>query len=220
MVLSPSESSPYPETVKLPEPAPLLNRCRALAALDLILSPEWQDRYYSFDSHWAPGEVMASMRNGCGDEWWMVFSDAGWTALKGLDHESPAAAASGLSTALQSSCPPSIQEFAREPAFRWDETGFCYFHLNAGSGWQRANDLTSFAGLDTGEEELLQHLAGTADDYISYAADYFEVDLNQEDVQHVFDLKPITPELVARLNPDTDWNEIAGELHDTIGYPR
>jgi hypothetical protein len=208
--------------MKLPEPAILLTRCRALAALDLILSPEWEYRYYSFNSKWSPGEMMASMRNGCGDEWWMVFSDAGWTALKGVAHEFPAAEEGGedLSLSLQSACPASIQSFAQEAAFRWDDTGFCQFHLDDGKGWQRANDLTSFPHLETGEEELLRHLAGDASDYLRFAADYYELELPLDAVQHVFDLKPITPDLVARLNPETDWDEIAEELYEEIGYPR
>ena len=208
--------------MKLPEPPILLKRCRALAALDLILSPEWDYRYYSFKSKWTPGEMMASMRNGCGDEWWMVFSDHGWTAFKGLDHESPAASEGGedLSNALQSACPANIQSFAQEPAFRWDETGFCSFHLNDAKGWQRANDLTPFADLETGEEELLRLLAGDASDYVRFAEEYYELELPLDAVQHVFDLGAITPDLVSRLNPVTTWDEISEELHEEIGYPR
>ncbi len=34
---------------------------QSLAMLDAILSPEWDYRYYSFNSAWGPGEEMASM---------------------------------------------------------------------------------------------------------------------------------------------------------------
>jgi hypothetical protein len=205
-----------------PPTAELLKRCRALATLDLILSPEWEYRYYSFNSRWAPGEAMASMRDGCGDEWWLVFSDKGWAALKGLAHEAPAAAEGGeaLSRALQAACPESIRQFAEEPAFRWDDTGFCHFRVSEQDEWKRANDLTPFAHLETGEEELLKHLSGTAEDYAKNAAGYFERELPLEIVQHVFDHKPITPEVVARLNPDLELSEIEEELHVEIGYPR
>ena len=88
----------------LPPADQLLQRCRALAVLDLILSPDWQYRYYSLNSNWSDCEQMASMRNGCGDEWWIVFHRDGWAALKGLDHESAAWSKHGekLSSALQS----------------------------------------------------------------------------------------------------------------------
>src|SRR5678816_1485060 len=88
--------------LSLPAIPDLLRRTKALAALDLILSPEWEYRYYSFNAAWSPSELMASMRDGCGDEWWLVFHAHGWAALKGLAHESEAWSKDGdkLSTAL------------------------------------------------------------------------------------------------------------------------
>src|SRR5262245_13262279 len=73
---------------ELPNIPELRRLTRALATLDAILSPEWQYRYYSFDSAWGKGELMASMRNGSGDHWFAIFCDAG-VALHGLAHEAP-----------------------------------------------------------------------------------------------------------------------------------
>jgi hypothetical protein len=57
---------------------------QSLALLDAILSPDWEYRYFSFDSRWGPSERMGSMRNGQGDHWFALFSSAGcW--LKGFD---------------------------------------------------------------------------------------------------------------------------------------
>ena len=125
--------------LQLPAPAELTKRAKALAVLDLILSPEWDGRFYSFNARWSEGEMMASMRNGCGDEWWIVFSEAGWAAMKGLAHESSAWSEGGeaLSLALRSVCPAELREFANEPAFRWDSTGFCYFWTPATAAWTR-----------------------------------------------------------------------------------
>src|SRR6476659_3859665 len=50
---------------------------RSLAVLDAILSPAWEDRYYSFNAHWGPGELMASMRNGQGDQWFASINASG-----------------------------------------------------------------------------------------------------------------------------------------------
>lgn len=41
--------------------------------LDAILSPACERRSYSFNAGWADGEEMASMRNGSGDEYSIVF---------------------------------------------------------------------------------------------------------------------------------------------------
>ena len=208
--------------MNLPNPPELLKRARALAALDLILSPEWEDRYYSFNAKWSADQMMASMRNGSGDDWMLLFDKSGWAALKGLAHESPAWEEGNLelSEALQSACPEEMRRFAREPAFSWDETGFFYFRESGAEAWTRANDLTPFRHLDADEETLLGHLTGSAEDYRGYAADYFEIEVPLEIVLHAFENKPFTPELVTRLNPEVSYDEIEKELHETIGYPR
>ena len=55
--------------------------------LDAILSPEWEYRYYSFNASWGPAQELASMRNGTGDDYAIVFSPAGaW--IRVFDHES------------------------------------------------------------------------------------------------------------------------------------
>ena len=61
---------------------------QALPMLDAILSPEWDTRYYSFNARWGDEAMMASMRNGQGDQWFAVFSPAG-AALHGLALEAP-----------------------------------------------------------------------------------------------------------------------------------
>lgn len=90
----------------LPPPTDLERICKGLAALDAMLCEEWQDRYYSFDHAWAPklGQRMASMRNGHGDDWFMVF-EAGGVFMKAFWHEYPHADVAtiyeGLPTSLK-----------------------------------------------------------------------------------------------------------------------
>jgi hypothetical protein len=59
---------PKKKPLRLPPPEQLRRLCQSLAMLDAIFSPEWQYRLYSFNSRWAKGEMMASMRDGQGDE--------------------------------------------------------------------------------------------------------------------------------------------------------
>ncbi|MCW1915723.1 hypothetical protein OJ996_19205 [Luteolibacter sp. GHJ8] len=219
---TPAGLSPTPKpSVALPPPPELLKTCRAIAALDLILSPEWEDRFYSFDSKWAPDAQMASMRDGSGDSWHIVFSDKGWTALRGFVHESLAAGERGsLSAAIRAACPPELKSFTEEAAFDWENTTICYFHTGGDSPWQRANDLTPLAGVDTYEDGLLWDLTQGPEGYMRHAEDYFEQKIPLEIVQHVFDLKPITPEMVKQLNPETDYSRIEDELPGKIGYQR
>lgn len=209
--------------VALPSIPKLIQRTKALAALDLILSPEWDSRYYSFNSQWALGEQMASMRNGSGDEWWIVFHSGSWAALKGLGHESRAWSKERekLSKALCSALPVELDDFAREPAFQWEATSFAYFCLSDAADWKRANDLTEFAAIsNTGEDELLELLVGGPADYVSFVEGYFEKSVKVELVASIFALQPITEEVVKALNPDASLEEISPELFDEIDYPR
>jgi hypothetical protein len=61
-------------------------QARALM-LEAIMSPDWEYRYYSFDSKWGLDEMMASMRNGQGDDFFILFNNNG-AIIKGFDHES------------------------------------------------------------------------------------------------------------------------------------
>jgi hypothetical protein len=179
-------------------------------------------RYYSFNAAWSAHEQMASMRDGCGDEWWMVFHTDGWAALKGLGHES-AAYSNGwekLSQAIQQSFPIELSEFAYEPAFRWDATSFAYFILPGESAWTPAFEKTEYAGLDSGDGDLLQHVVGTADDYVDFAARYYECYIPLKTVKHIFDLKPITQEIVTSLNEQVSLADIQEELFQEISYPK
>lgn len=207
--------------LSLPPVTPLIKRCRALATLDLILSPEWQHRYYSFNSKWSEAEFMASMRDGCGNEWWIVFHETGWAALKGLNHESSAWNKHGekLSSALQQSVPTRLTGFSTEPAFRWNETSFAYFQETATGDWVHVNDLTPYSADDWGEAPLFEHLSGEASDYVMFAKDYYEAAVDEQLVAQIFELHPITPALVASLNPSTTLEEISEELYGEIGYP-
>jgi hypothetical protein len=72
----------------LPDIDALRRLSQSLAMLDAIISPQWEFRYYSFNSTWGSGEMMASMRNGSGDDYFLLFNAAG-AILKGFAHESP-----------------------------------------------------------------------------------------------------------------------------------
>jgi len=153
----------------------------------------------------------------------LSFHKSGWAALKGLGHESPSwsKGRDSLSTALNSAIPPTLAGFAQEPAFRWKETSFAYFCLSDAAGWKRANDLTDYATItNIGENELLRHLVGGADEYAAFAADYYEKTVRVEIVASVFALHPITNRIVESLNSEIAFEDISSELFDEIAYPR
>jgi hypothetical protein len=209
-----------PKHPALPKFAELLRRSKALACLDAILCDEFDGRYYSFNSKWAPKQEMASMRNGSGDEWFMLFDSRGWLGLKGFDHESKAWSKGGanFAKALRAGVPKALKSFANEPAFSWDATTFVYFAEATEIAPTNIKSGTAVDSQESGAAELLKHLVGTPADYVSHVAEYFEMEIPISAVKHVFDLKPLSAEVVSKINPAMSLRALANDLKE-IGYP-
>src|SRR5215475_14027541 len=108
---------------------------RALAMLDAVMSPEWEYRYYSFNSHWADGEMMASMRNGSGDRWFALLCSAG-VALHGLAHEAPIFRPGTPWPGIFESLPAEFHDnLLREPAFTTEDSTFCIWRRSTDAQW-------------------------------------------------------------------------------------
>ena len=200
----------------LPNIEELKRITQALATLDLIICPDWEDRYYSFDSQWSATEQMASMRNGCGDDWFILFDESGHVGIKGLDHESPAARDAELVGQIRSALPPEFADFANEPAFHWEATSFCYWRMAGHDQWSEAPEQRS---AETGAEELLGILNRPSVGYHRFASEYYEQELEASVLEHVLQLRPITSEIVTSLNPAIRLEDIRQDLAQ-VGYPR
>ncbi len=197
----------------LPDIATLRQRLQILAVLDAILSPEWQDRYYSFNTHWSDNEQMGSMRNGCGDEFFALFTPEG-CFLKGFAQEYVAAFYyPGMLNAVH-------QVFAHavnEPAFSIGHTTFCLWRRVGDRQWSNAVTSRS-SDIEDGSAFLLAHLDGKPETYQAFVQDYYEVAVPLEAVQHVYEQLPLTEAVVRSLNSDLSLTALSSELLE-IGYP-
>ena len=200
----------------LPDIPTLSRLTQSLATLDAILSPDWEMRYYSFNSRWAETETMASMRNGSGDEWFLLFCQPG-AILKGFAHESPMAAGPTWAGVL-SSVPAAFGGFLAEPAFSIADTTFCVWRTPGDSQWCKgAVNYPPTADPD-GSADLLSILDGDPRTYQQWAQEYYEVKVSLTAVRHVYQHHPLTHTLVARLNPELTLKDLAEDLTE-IGYP-
>lgn len=194
------------------------SRAKAIAMLDAIISPEWDYRYYSFNKNWGEGEEMASMRNGSGDEWFILFGDFG-AAIKGLDHESEIAKGRLLAEEVQRQVPRTFSSFLTEPAFSMNHVSFCYWRSPEDAAWHKvlhANiDLLECAD---GSSEFLELLVQDASSYHEYACAYCEVSIPIEAVEKIYSLAPLTPKLVESINAEVSM-AMAVEFALEIGYP-
>lgn len=200
----------------LPDIDELQRLTQSLALLDAVLSPDWEMRYYSFNSRWAQDEMMASMRNGSGDDWFLLFSPVG-TILKGYAHESPMAAGAPWSGVL-SGVPPAFQSFLTEPAFSVQDATFCFWCLRGESEWQRGSISFPPDADPDGSEELLALLDGKPETYQAWAEESYECAVSLDSVRHIYRHRALTADTVRVLNPDVTLSDLADDIAE-IGYP-
>jgi len=213
----------------LPGISAVRDRSRSMAMLDAILSPEWQYRYFSFDSRWAPGQEMASMRDGSGNDYSIVFTPAGAWA-RGFDHESPVSplrvAPPALWPGLIDSVPAVFGTQVAEPAFA-DSDGrilratVCFWREAADAEWHCGQVDVRVPGREDADSAdwLFEVLVeGNAEAYRDFAEEYFETDVDLAAVRHVYDLAPLTREVVAALNSGLELVDLAEDVAE-IGYP-
>ena len=187
---------------------------QSLAMLDAVIQRNWEGRYYSFNGHWTMDEQMASMRNGEGDEWFCVFSRHG-AFLKGLYHESEMARDW---PGILDSVPEVFKSALTEPAFSMEYTSFCIWRTYADDQWHTGH--ISFPPGDDpdGSAWMLATLDGNPVSYQRWAEDDYKRPVSLSAVEHVYAHKPLTKEIVHRLNPDTSLSELADDIAQ-IGYP-
>lgn len=204
---------------QLPSINAVRQKAQALAMLDAILSPEWEDRYFSYNAAWGEHEEMASMRDGCGNEWFMLFSPVG-VAIKGFAHESAPAHDQLFSTELKQSVPSDFSVFLNEPAFSMDRATFCYWRRSTDDIWSKVyHPSPEFLHCDDGSDDLLALLLGHPDDYQCWAMNYYQLDeLPIDGVRDVFERVPLTQHLVNGLNTETSFSDVLDEAK-SIGYP-
>ena len=191
------------------------------------MSPDWESRYFSFDSAWDVNEQMASMRNGSGDDWSVTFTAAG-AYLRGFDHESPlspwARTPPSPWPGLLEPLPAELAGLAHDEAWQLDgvtTVTVSLWRLAGESQWNVARPHGSAADLDDGSDWLFERVDGQASTYAAFAEEYYELDqpLDREAIEHIYAGRPITAELARRLNPQVEWDELQAELLQQIGYP-
>ncbi|MEV4139459.1 hypothetical protein AB0J72_45770 [Dactylosporangium sp. NPDC049742] len=223
----------------LPHPDVLRDRCRAVATLEAILSPEQEWRHHSFNAAWSDHEEMASGHNGSGDDWSIVFGPDG-VFIRGFDHESPMSPAGNggeLWPGLLDGLPDVFRKQVREPAFllgdtrpRWRparrrarlRATFVLWRTDDDTAWQTGEGITfpAVPHLTPDGTDQLQILCaeGTAA-FIAFATDYYELDrLDPAAVEHVYALRPLTTAVIAALNPELTVDDLAHDVAE-IGYP-
>ena len=205
----------------LPDIEPLRRICQAIATLDAVLSPEWEFRYYTYQHKWGTDQQLASMRDGSGDEWYLIFSPAG-AALKGFVHDATMAAPVVKSgrpwPGVVDTLPAVFQHLFRDPAFSIASATFCVWRGRDEEEWQRGRVHFPGGADPDGSEHLMGVLEGNPVHYARWAEQYYEIEIPFIEVRRIFLHRPMTEEIARALNPQTNWGSLIEDL-DKIGYP-
>lgn len=206
----------------LPDINGLKRLSQSLAMLDAIMSPEWEYRYYSFDSKWSEDSTMGSMRDGSGNEYFILF-DAVGAAIKGFDHESPMSPYANnpnkIWPGVLENVPSDFASFLQEPAFSMQHTTLCLWRKHEDPMWQ-IGDIKYPDGDETsdGSEWLLGLLDNNPEAYRYYAEQYYQENIPLEAIKRVYAHKPLSEEVVHALNAKISLAVLTEDAEE-IGYP-
>jgi hypothetical protein len=194
--------------------------CQSVAMLDAVVMEDWEYRYYSFDAHWGDNEMMASMRDGSGDSYFILFNSTG-AIIKGFAHESTMAGyavdSGQVWPGVLDQVPPEFEQVLNDPAFVTEETTFCIWRKYDDPEWQTGKIEFPDEEDPDGSADLLFMLDGNSETYQQWASEYYERTIPLDTVTEVYQHKPLTQQRVSRLNAERLLDDLKSDL-DEIGY--
>jgi len=206
---------------ELPGREELRARARGLAVLDAVICPEWERRYYSYDSKWGEEEELASMRTGSGDESSIVFGPAG-VYIRFFSSDSPFNPYShGPAEKVLQQIPEVFGEYVSEPAFYGE--GFplvtaAAWRIIDQASWAFAPDGDLVEARDVGDIIALLLATNGPEEYIRYAEEIHEATLDPVVVAAVYNGESMSEEMVRSLNSGASMESLAEDIEE-IGYP-
>ncbi|PJZ76325.1 hypothetical protein [Leptospira neocaledonica] len=206
---------------KLSDIKTIKNLSKALAALDAILCPEWELRYYSYDSKWSDMEELGSMRDGSGSEYKILFSQYG-AAINGFDRDSKMSPWMKKKPAywpgLFEGMPSEFQEFIETEPIPSIGTTFFIWRLNKDQTW-KTGDIVFPKGGDDGSQELLYILDGNPLTYQKWAEEYYEIEVSLDLVKKIYNMSKIDNSFLKKLKIKVDnLGQLKSDLIE-INYP-
>lgn len=194
---------------------------KSIAVLDCIIEPDWEFRYYSFNSKWDSAEEMASMRDGSGDSYLILFTSAG-AFIKGFAHESPIGRSAVLTgktwLGIYDDVPDEFKQALLEPAFLIDEVSFCVWRRVTDISWSMGNIQFPRENDPDGSKHLLSIFDGEPETYKEWADGYYEKGLDLRSIRKIYQHSPLTNNLIKKLNNKIGLTDILDDIEE-IGYP-
>ncbi|MDI7237164.1 hypothetical protein QMM95_13910 [Leptospira santarosai] len=189
----------------LPSIEEIRKKAQALALLDAILIPDWEFRYFSFNNNWDGNktEALASMRDGSGEEYFILFSRNGVIGKVLTKNKVQ------NSVQLLEAVPESFSSFKNEPAFSLSNITFLFWRKIEDKNWNSIpNNLNAYP--------LLKFLTESSSFYHSWVEDYCEKKIDFNSIDKVFNSHKITPELLLVLNHNLSIEDLHDDLNEIL----
>lgn len=193
----------------LPDRHKLQEIWKSISVIEAILSEDWLNRYYTYNSKWAESEEFGAMRNGQGDELLVLFRPDG-CVINGLAHEYYSKDKSSLTKGL----PKIYEDFIFGEPVNSIGTTFCVW-TNEENTWQ----IGQLENHNDGSEELLKMFDGSSQTYIDWATDYYEIEVSPNAVSKIYQGTILTNEIIYSLDKGfKHWRQLKDDLNE-INYP-
>lgn len=192
----------------LPNPSELKKICKSISALEAIICPEWEYRYYSYQKDWSETEEFCEMRNGQGDQMLIVFSKDG-TCINGFAHESElngwknipieekktfieklfgskketkTELTQEIATGILNELPRVFNEFIFGEPVKSIGTTFCVWQTKTDENWKTGKVELPKDEYKDGSSDLLQLLDGKPLTYKNWAEEYYEENFEENEL--------------------------------------
>lgn len=166
--------------------------------------------------------MMASMRDGSGDDYFVLFNEHG-AIIKGFAHESPMSPFVNepikVWQGVLDDVPNEFQSFLSESAFSVEATTFCVWRRYSDLSWQVGKINYPKEKDPDGSEGLLSILDGKSSTYKGFADYYYERTFALSPIEQIYQHKPLTEEIIEALNPNVSCEADLKNDIDEIGYP-
>lgn len=194
----------------LPNKNKLQSICKAISVLDAIICPEWEYRYYSYNSKWGEGEEFFEMNNGSGDLMHILFVN-NKCIINGFGHEYQ----NNDKSEITKNLPEIYKEFIfGEPVASYGTT-FCIW-INDNVNWQVGN----IKDYNDNSEEMFEIFDGNPQTYVDWASEYFEDSYKEtgiplEIVTKIYEGVILTKEMVLSIVEEIeDWELLETNLKE------
>lgn len=197
----------------LPDKNTLKKICKAISVLDAIISQDWEYRYYSYNSKWDKTEECLQMRNGAGDEMYILHHEGG-CVINGFAHEYSQQDKAKLTQNL----PVIFSDFIFSEPVKSIGTTFCLWTTEL-KNWQ----VGKIESPEDNSDEMLKIFDGPQA-YVNWATEYFEGSYKESGipiatVTKIYAGHTLTKEMVLSIvNRLEDWEQLKSDLFE-INYP-